>query len=266
MTASSTRSLGPAPPHGAPLADLRAYLARAYGLPDEYTVDRVVRHGGRAGTALHVHIRPPAGGKHIAIRYEEERQCRSAEALRGQAAADTDGLTRGDLIVGKAAQSVFEALCALADTHEHMSDAAHTWEWLQELLARVDVITGHTLSPTKPDARFKALKALQARGYCKSLVTNPDHDKNGRAIRLSPPLLLDQGDASRWVTARHLAVFVRYDLGVDVTETALWSRLVEVGCTRHQIEQRNSKRTDKVRLVLFRLPADDAGEDGDGDA
>src|SRR5690348_11339296 len=102
--------LGRAPAHGAPVGELRAYLGRAYGLPDGYEVRRVVRHGGRSGTALHVHLHAP-GGKELVIAYEEERLCRSADSLRAQAAADTDGLTRGDLLTSRAAPAVFEALC-----------------------------------------------------------------------------------------------------------------------------------------------------------
>jgi len=126
--AEKPKPLGPAPKNDAPIAELRDYLARAYGLRDDYCVERVVRYGGRAGSSLDVFIRPP-GGAELRVHYEEERHCRHADTLRGQAAADTDGLTRGDLITTKAAPAIYEALCSLADTYERMDDRAQTWEW-----------------------------------------------------------------------------------------------------------------------------------------
>jgi hypothetical protein len=136
-------TLGPAPAHGAPIGELRDYLARAYGLPDGYVVERVIRHGGRPGTALTVHIRAPGADKELVIRYDEERQCRKPESLRGQAAADTDGLTRGSLITAKTAMDAYEALCALADTFDRVDAGAHTWEWVQQLLVVAEVITDY---------------------------------------------------------------------------------------------------------------------------
>jgi hypothetical protein len=252
MTTSSSQKLGPAPPADSPIGEFRRYLERAYGLPDGYVVERVIRHGGRATTALTVHIRPPGGGKELVIRYDEERHCRSAEALRGQAAADTDGLTRSDLIIGKTAMSVYEALCALADTYSKMDVKALTWEWVQQLVASSEVITGLGLGR---DRRYDALKALKDHRYSKELVQTPN-------VPAVPVVLIDaDDDGARYVTARHLAVFVRFQLGVDVlSDDNLMSRMVEIGGQRRQLEQWNVDRTHKVRLVLYRLPEDDPDE------
>jgi hypothetical protein len=242
------KTLGPAPAHDAPIADLRAYLHRAYGLPEGYAVDRVVRHGGRALTAVDVHIRPPGGGKPLRIHYEEERQCRDAVSLRGRAAGDTDGLTRGDLITGKAAQSVYEALCSLADTFERSTDEMHTWEWVQQLLVVAEPITGLTLTTAE---RYDALERLREHRYSRRTVQDPDN-------RAAPAVLVDREDGARYVPARHLSVFVRFELGVDpLPDDRLLSRMTMIGGSKRPFEQWNVDRTHKPRLVLYQLPQDD---------
>jgi len=256
-------SLGPAPAQDQPIGELREYLARAYGLPPGYTVERVVRHGGRLGTALVVHIRAPGGVKNLVIRYEEERHCRSAASLRAKAVADTDGLTRGQLITDKWALSVYEALCALADVYERMDVEGQTWEWVQELYSRGQAITGLTLDAAAVDARYQALKTLKDYPYSRTTVQNPDVTRDGKVIRSVPPIFVDREDKTCWVTARHLHVFVKYDLGADVVEDTVFSRILEIGGKRRRIEQWNRGRTDKPRLVLFKLPTPAADDDPD---
>lgn len=261
MTETKAKALGPAPAHDRPIGEVREYLAAAYGLPDGYGVERVVRYGGRQGTALTVHVRAPGGVKPLVIRYDEERMCRDAGLLRAVAAASTDGLTRGDLITTKSAPSVYEALCALSDAYERMDVKGQTWEWVQELLARGAGVTGCTLNPAQPESRFLALAKLKRFSYSKSTVEHPGYTKDGKPIPSVPPLLVDSEDDSRWVTARHLCVFVRFDLGVDVKEDAVFSRILELpGGKRQQVEQWSPDRSQKHRLVLYRLP-DPAAED-----
>ncbi len=148
--------------------------------------------------------------------------------------------------------SVYEALCALADTYSKMDIKALTWEWVQQLLATSEVITGLGLSRQR---RYDALKALKDHRYSKELVQNPN-------VPAAPAILIDADDGGAgYATARHLAVFVRFELGVDVlSHDNLMSRMVEIGGCRRVLEQWNVDRKHKLRLVLYRLPEDDPDE------
>jgi hypothetical protein len=197
--------LGPAPSPDAPVADLRAYIARGFGIPDGYTVGRVVRYGGRAGTGLAVFVRPPGEGRELRIHYEKESDCSNPNKLRARAAADTCGLTRGELINSpRAALAMYEALCSLADNFEAADQEAQTWEWVQQLHRVAGQTTGR-------DESYQSLKRLQDHDYSKRLVQDPPtvRKQDGTVITLKPtPLLLvDEADGHVYITARHMAVF-----------------------------------------------------------
>jgi hypothetical protein len=144
----------------APIAEQRTFVRRGYGLPAGYEVDRVVRHGGRGGTALDVFIKPPGEGGVSRIRYAREDDCQNPARLRGRAAADTRGLTRGHLITSpKTAQAMFEVLCSLADTFEAMDETAEVWEWIQHLLRTAGRTSGDCPDDNGPGN--SGLKRLQ---------------------------------------------------------------------------------------------------------
>jgi hypothetical protein len=246
--AADDGKLGPPPPAGAPTAVLRRYLEQAFGLPHGYHVERVIRHGGRDGTALTVHVRPP-GGKEIVIRYAEERHCRSVDGLRGRIAADTNGICRARLIKGApTALDIFEVLCEFADSYTAIDDRETTWEWIQELMASCEVETRFGLHR---EHRYEALRALKRHRYTKALALEP--------TSTAAPLVLRDTDepTAHYITARHLAVFVRYQLAVEVaTDDFIASRLIEVGGSRHPLQQWADDRSSKLKLVLYRLPED----------
>ena len=267
MTESTgKRSLGPAPDHDRPVGELREYIARAYGLPPGYRIGEVYRHGGRDDSPLVVEVVPPGDGKPVLIRYDEERLCRDAGTLRGQAARDTDGLTRGDLIVGKAAQALYEALCSLAAVYAREDPCDLTHEWLQSLYASAEFVPGHTLDR---DGRYAALAALQSASYTRGRILAAQfaqaHHKDD-VEPPKPPLLLIERDplAGVHITSRHLGLFVRLEMGAErISDSKAAGRVVELGGERHALQAWNLDRTDKKRLVLIRLPED--AEDGDED-
>lgn len=255
--------LGPAPPFGSTVAALRDYIARGYGLPDGYVVERVVRFGGLAGSALHVHIKPPGRGDHLVIRYEREVDCTNAGKLRAQAAADTNGLSRGDLLNPKgAAQSMYEALCALADTFDAIDERDTTLEWVQRLNAVASEVAAYTLSSLDPGSRYRALKELRDYPYSKQLVVNPALGQDNKPLRHAPPVLVDRNTGERYVTAWHFAVFLRHDVDVGpIADAGIASRLKAIGGDRLTVEQWPEDRggeDKKVRLVLYRLPQTDS--------
>lgn len=261
MTDTDAGKLGEAPRHDAPVEMIRAFLTLGYGLPDGYYVSRVVRHGGRAGTGLEVFICAPGGGE-LRIGYERETDCLKWQTLAGRAAADTRGLTRGRLIsTQKAALAMYEAMCSLADNFEAADHRKQTGEWVQHLKRVAATVPG------EPD-KYWSLRRLQEWDYSKRLVEHPPLDKNGKPQRPIPALLsTEAGDL--YITARQMAVFLRYDLGVEDagSDDRIVTRLTEIGGERLEAEQWDSTGRDRkhhIILVLYRLP-DPPDPDGEGE-
>jgi hypothetical protein len=254
--AEAVDALGEAPPAGMPVAVVAAFLTRGYGFPDDYLVARVVRHGGREGTGLTVFIDPPGGGQQLRIHYERESDCLHHQRLRGRAAADTHGLTRGRLLTGpKAASAMYEALCAMADHFEAADQDGQTWEWVQQV-ERVAARTDGEVT------EYWALRRLQGHDYSRRLVVDPPRDEMGKPQRPQPILLHTAAD-DLYITARHMAVFLRHDLGVEDagSDDQILTRLKRIGGERVYAEQWDAsgiERRHKVRLVLYRLPDPDA--------
>lgn len=248
--------LGEVPPPGAPMEVISAFLTLGYGLPDRHYVSRIVRHGGRSGTGLTVFIRPPGDGDELRISYERESDCTNHVRLRAQAAADTRGLTRGSRINSpKAALAMYEAMCSLADHFEAADQRGQTWEWVQQLRRLAIVTTG---APTS----YWALRRLQDHDYSKRLVQDPPRDDRGKSQRPLPMLLIDDATGHAYITARHMAVFLRYDLGVEDAgdDDRILTRLSKIGGERLDVQEWDSTGRDrrhKVTLVLYRLPDED---------
>ena len=260
MAKDASDKLGEAPPPDSPEEMIAAFLTIGYGLPDGYYVSRVVRHGGRSGTGLVVFIRPPGDGQELQVKYERESDCTNPVRLRAQAAADTKGLTRALRINSpKAALAMYEAMCSLADHFEASDQRVQTWERVQQLRRVAATTTGTPSS-------YWALRRLQDHDYSKRLFQDPPRDKHGKPLRPIPLLLID-GDTA-YVTARHMAVFLRYDLGIEGVgdDDRILTRLSEIGGERLDAEEWDSPGRDrqhKVRLVLYRLPQEAPDDDPD---
>jgi hypothetical protein len=250
---SRATEFGEAPPPDASIGEFAAFIAHGYGLPDGYTVARVIRYGGRDGTGIAVFIRPPGGGSELRILYEREADCQNPAKLRSRAAADTRGLTRSGLLTSqKAALAMYEAMCSMAEHFEAADQRGQTWEWVQQLHRVAAVTPGHVGS-------YQALRRLQDHDYSKRLVQDPPTDKHGRPQRVMPLLLEDTTTGYMYVTARHMAVFLRYDLGVEDagSDDRILTRLIEIGGDRLNADQWDSTtraREHRIRLVLYRLP------------
>src|SRR5689334_5855533 len=61
---------------------------------------------------------------------------------------------------------------------------------------------------------YQSLRRLQEHDYSKRLVQNPPTDRFGEPVRPIPLLLHDTETDRMYVTARHMAVFLRYELGI----------------------------------------------------
>jgi hypothetical protein len=247
-----------APAPDSPVEMIAAFLTLGYGLPEGYYVSRVVRHGGRSGTGISVFIMPPGEGAELGIHYERESDCMNPTKLRAQAAADTRGLTRAWRINSQmAAGAMYEALCSMADNFTAADLRGQTWEWVQQL-RRVAAVTvgGHD--------SYWALRRLQDHRYSRSLVQDPPRNSEGKPVRPIPMLLHDLTTDYYYVTARHMAVFLRYDLGVENAgdDDRIITRLCEIGGERVPADAWDSttrERAHRIRLVLYRLP-DEASE------
>lgn len=253
-----TKWIDSVPGPDASITAQRTFIRRGYGLSADYEIDRVVRRGGRGGTALDVFIKPPGSGRQLRIRYPREDDCQNPVKLRGRAAADTHGLTRGHLITSpKAAQAMFEVLCSLADAFDAMDETAEVWEWIQHLLK----VAGRTRGTCPDDSGpgYPGLKRLQDHDYTRRLVTDPPTDQEGRPIRSFPLLFEDDDTGDLYVAARHLAVFLKYEVGVDkVDSDRIQSWLDELGGRRCEVERwdrSDRQREHHIKLVLYRLPA-----------
>jgi hypothetical protein len=255
--ASTTGKLGEAPPHGAPMPELAAFLTLGYGLRDGYYVSRVVRYGGRAGTGLAVFIRPPSGGDELRINYERESDCCNPVKLRSRAAADTRGLTRSSqLTTQKAALAMYEAMCSMADHFEAADERGQTWEWVQQLRRVAATTTG-------TPASYWALRRLQDHDYSKRVLLDPPRDAKGKPQRPVPLLLHDETTDHYYITARHMAVFLHHDLGVEDAgdDDRIITRLGHIGGKRIEVQEWDRPGRDrdhKVTLVLYRLPEEHA--------
>jgi hypothetical protein len=252
---ASDAKLGPAPANDESQDTIRAFLTKGYGLPDGYFVSRVVRDGGRSTTGLTVFITPPGDGKELTVHYPRESDCRSWATLRGEAASQTKGLTRPVLIVSQAtAMAMYEALCSLADNFEAADERGQTWEWVLQLHRVAATTIGSYES-------YWSLRKLQDHEYSKALVQDPPKDARGKPQRPVPLLLVDEATGT-YVTARHMAVFLRHDLGVEdkLDDGRIITRLSQIGGERIEAEQwdkSDRSREHKVTLVLYRLPTEE---------
>ena len=211
--------------------------------------------------------RPPGGGRVLRIRYPREDDCTNPTKLRSRATAETRGLTRGHLITSqKAALAMFEVLCSLADTFEAMDETAEVWEWIQHLLRAAGRTRGDCPDDNGPG--YHGLKRLQEHDYTQAARHRPAARRRGDAIRPFPMLFEDDQTGDLYVPARHLAVFLKYEVGVDkVDADRIQSWLDEVGGKRCEVERwdrTDRQREDHVKLVLYRLPtAPPAGDEAD---
>jgi hypothetical protein len=115
--------------------------------------------------------------------------------------------------------------------------------------------------PWAPDA-YWALRRLQDHDYSKALVQDPPRDSEGKPQRPVPLLLHDQVTDRYYVTARHMAVFLRYDLGVEDAggDDRILTRLGEIGggvVKAAAWDSTTRARSHRIRLVLYRLPDED---------
>ena len=188
-----------------------------------------MRQGGRGGTALDVFLKPPGGGRMLRIRYPREDDCSNPSRLRSRATAETRGLTRGHLITSqKAALAMFEVLCSLADTFEAMDETAEVWEWIQQLVRAAGRERGDC--PDEKGPGYHGLRRLQDHNYTRRLVTDPPRDSKGDVIRPFPMLFEDDQTGDLYAPSGHLAVFLKYEIGVDkVDADRIQSWLDEVG-------------------------------------
>lgn len=247
-TEDDAGKLRAAPPPGASEVEFAAFIARGFGLPDDYTVVRVIRYGGRAGTGLAVFIQPPGGGRELRIHYEREADCANPVKLRARAAADTRGLTRAGLINSpKAALAMYEAMCSMAETFETADQEAQTWEWVQQL-GRIGGQTAGEITDYPP------FKRLQDHEYGKRLLQDPPKNKQGEPLK-PVPLLLADNKGHLYITARQMAVFLRYDLGVEDAggDDQVLTRLTQIGGERIRVEQWDKPGRDREHKVVLVL-------------
>jgi hypothetical protein len=253
-----TSKLGEAPPPDSPIEMIAAFLTLGFGLPSGYYVSRVVRYGGRAGTGLTVFIKPPGNGDELRIDFERESDCANPIKLRTQAAAATSGLTRANRITQKAALAMYEAMCSMADNFKAADQRGQTWEWVQQLVR----VAAQTLGDHED---YWSLRRLQDHDYSRALVQDPPIDDNDGKRHRPIPLLLVEPSGDCYVTARHMAVFLRYDLGVEDagSDDRILTRLAEIGGERITADQWDSSKRDRahrIRLVLYRLPGEPEAE------
>jgi hypothetical protein len=147
----------------------------------------------------------------------------------------------------------------MADHFEETDRAGETWEWVQQLHKVAAVTSGMVRS-------YQSLNRLREYDYSKRTVQDPPRGMHGRLERPVPLLLYDETTGNHYVTARQMAVFLRYELGVEDlgSDDRILTRLIEIGGARLEVEQWDSSsrdRSHKVHLVLYRLPAEEEGEE-----
>lgn len=240
------------PGHDADLKAIRDYLTTAARLPNDWQIETAERHGRYATDPLTITVRTPGEAGNIQVRFDAQRDCSKAGALRGAFSEATSGASRMKYPKPAEASDFYVMVCALAQVASTATVAEETMAWLHEYLERAWLIENMTLTP---DHRFDALVELQKRPAF-------DRIQAGRYLAgsLDPRerwvAIVDSRTGELWIRAGEFASYMRHVYGIgSLSQPSLDARIIETGGQRIRLdEDRRSRGGGHVSLVFYRFP------------
>jgi hypothetical protein len=228
------------PPSGAaPLAEHRAYVKLAAGLPDAVDARTVIRHGARGVDALIIEL---TNGQRITFDRQDHVTTRGWWARI--VITCTNGIADPLTLTEREATKVFRSLCILADAPLEQREAEELRDSVEDLLALAEPLTGYDLGD--PKDRFDVTARCRARP-----PWDPRRDEH-------QPVVIVDLDGRRYLRAGELLAHLSHR-GLTVGGGALPGRMHMLGAERLHITGREGAQLDgrarrTAHMQLYRLP------------
>ena len=175
------RQLPYPPERDAPLADLRAFVRRAMGLPDVIRIDEVVRYGPRTGDSLVIKL---SNGTRAV--FDSQGDVTAPRHWRDTIQTATAGIGKPSTYTGAELGDVLWALCVISASTEEQRFEDELTELVRELVTMAEPVHG-TLEEVEP--RYLLLGALGGRTlYDASDKSNDEPAGARRRYAHRPPL------------------------------------------------------------------------------
>lgn len=239
----SSQLPSPAPGAEQPASDQLEWLTIALGLADDPVVE-VTRFGRRDDARLVLTVR--TGDRvvydHQADIFKPDVLVRRVVLVKG---ATLPSYTKAD------AQAIATVLVRVADLTQDDDDRAETRDWARSFLDAAHRIECDEMST--PQGRYAGLAQLRAGR------PGPHNPYPGPPAERAA-VLLDVASGKRYLRTSHFGAHVRWVAGHPISWATLHSRMAEIGWANDELEQRQPRGDDKVKLHAYIVPA---GWDGD---
>jgi Bifunctional DNA primase/polymerase, N-terminal len=227
-----------APARDAPLAELRAFVRIAAGLPDVIRIDEVIRHGSRVVDAMHIRL-----SNGMVVRFDRQGDLTLPRVWQSVWTTDTAGIAKTGYLKAAELGDVLWALCVIARTLAGKSPEDVLQELVDDLVAMAELVHG-TLVGVEP--RYLLLGAL---------LDRPKYDASDRSNAARPTLVVDMRTGKRYLRAGELVSLANYRrLGISSAQFA--GRMTMVGLERHTVQALGD--AGRRRQVLYELPDEGA--------
>ena len=183
------RQLPYPPDRDAPLADLRAYVRRAMGLPDVIRVDEVVRHGPRVYDPLVIKL---SNGARVV--FDSQGDVTAPRMWRNVVQTATAGIAKPATLTGAELGDVLWALCVISTTTAEARVEDDLQELVNELVDMAEPVHG-TLVEVEP--RYLLLGALKER---------PLYDATDKGNASPPALVVDTRTGRHYLRSREAPI------------------------------------------------------------
>lgn len=230
------------PRHDAPLAEHRAYVKTAAGLPEPVNVANVRRHGRRPIDELDIML-----SNEQAIRFSRQDHITTRGWWARTVTSCTDGIADPISLGDWEATKVFRSLCIVAGAPmAERTEADDIGDAIEDLLGLAEVLTGHDL--TTPDGRFDLIARCRAR---------PGWDPRRPRDDTQPAVIVDPqgarylraGEVRDWFNARG------FGLGAAAVPGRMHMIAAEqVGLNGREPPHPEGGKRRTNRMLVYRLP------------
>jgi hypothetical protein len=232
-----------APARDASLTDVRDWLSDAAGLPLDVRVEEVHVYGSELEDPVAMVL-----SNKMRLRCPHRSMLTQPRTLQAWLASASDGIAQPLYLSPGEAGDFHTQLCRLGGPSVHSDPIADLHE---RLAAYVGLCTELVGSIVDMAHRFVTIEAIRQRpAFDRGVALGMT---NGRP-EVAPVLLVDQGDAQRYVRASEWVAYQRFVLGRKVDESGLVARMAEMGSERVDPQAWNADRSRKVHLVFYTLP------------
>ena len=235
------RQLPYPPARDAPLADLRAFVRRAMGLPDVIRVDEVVRYGSRTRDPVVVKL-----SNGVRVKFDSQGDVTAPRVWRDTVSAETAGIGKPPTYTGAELGDVLWALCVLSTTTAEQREEDDLQELVDELVAMAETVRG---ALDEVEARHTLLGVLLGR---------PKYDARRQERDTYPPtLVVDMRTGTRYLRAGELLSLAHYRK-LGITTAQFPGRMRTIGLERRVVQSHGE--AGHRRQVLYELPTEEAPE------